>query len=179
VVLPATGEQHVEWAEVVQAREPQPGEHVYTVAAETDSSGLLYVTVPVWRTAGGSLALGGYPAFVGAPAAGSAQTQGHLREVAEPVLSTVVQRVLRNYLAESSSELEADLAGNARVSLPGLALSLVSMQHLDWAPGEGAVLATVQAKDRRGVQYTLAYELDVVRQQGRWEVSAVQVDPDA
>jgi hypothetical protein len=179
LVLPATGEQHVEWAEVVQAREPQPGEHVYTVAAETDTSGLLYVTVPVWRTAGGSLALGGYPAFVGAPAAGSAQTQGHLREVAEPALSTVAQRVLRNYLAESSSELEADLAGNARVSLPGLPLSLVSMQHLDWAPGEGAVLATVQAQDRRGVQYTLAYELDVVREQGRWEVSAVQVDPDA
>jgi hypothetical protein len=179
LVLPATGEQHVEWAEVVQAREPQPGEHVYTVAAETDTSGLLYVTVPVWREPSGSLALGGYPAFVGAPAAGSAQTQGHLREVAEPALSTVVQRVLRNYLAESSSELEADLTGNARVSLPGLPLNLISMQHLDWAPGRGAVLATVQAQDRRGVQYTLAYELDVVRQQGRWEVSAVQVDPDA
>jgi hypothetical protein len=178
LVLPATGEQHVEWAEVVQVREPQPGEHVYTVAAETDSSGLVYVTVPVWSTKVGSLALGGYPAFVGAPAAGSAQTQGHLREVAEPALSTVVQRVLRNYLAESSSELEADLTGDAHVSLPGLPLSLVSMQHLDWAPGEGAVLATVQAQDHRGVQYTLAYELDVVRQQGRWEVSAVQVDPD-
>jgi hypothetical protein len=53
------------------------------------------------------------------------------------------------------------------------------MQHLDWAPGESSVLATVQAQDRRGVQYTLAYELNVVREQGRWEVSAVQVDPDA
>jgi hypothetical protein len=179
LVLPASGEQHVEWAEVVQAREPQLEEHVYTVAAETDTSGLLYVTVPVWRTAGGSLALGGYPAFVGAPAAGPAQTQGHLREVAEPALTTVVQRVLRNYLAESSGELEADLSASAHVSLPGLPLSLISMQHLNWAPGEGAVLATVQAQDRRGVQYTLAYELDVVRQQGRWEVSAVQVDPDA
>lgn len=178
LVLPASGEQRVEWAEVVQAREPQTREHVYTVAAETDTSGLLYLTVPVWRTAGGSLALGGYPAFVGAPAAGSAQTQGHLREVAEPTLATVVRRVLRNYLAESSGELEADLTGSARVSLPRLPLSLVSMQHLDWAPGADAVLATVQAQDRRGVQYTLAYELDVARQQGRWEVSAVQVDPD-
>jgi hypothetical protein len=52
------------------------------------------------------------------------------------------------------------------------------MQRLDWAPGEGSVLATVQARDRRGAQYTLAYELDVLRQQGRWEVSAVQTDPD-
>jgi Conjugative transposon protein TcpC len=179
LVLPPSGEQHVEWAEVVQAREPQPAEHVYTVAAETDDSGLLYLTVPVWRTAGGTLALGGYPAFVGAPAAGPAEAPAHLREVAEPALATVVQRVLHNYLAESSSELEADLTDSARVSLPDQPLSLVSMQHLDWAPGEGAVLATVQAEDRRGVQYTLAYELDVVREQGRWEVSAVQVDPDA
>ena len=179
IELPASGEQHVEWVEVVQAREPQLGEHIYTIAAQTDTSGLLYMTVPVWRTAGASLALGGYPAFVGAPAAGAAQAPGHLREVSEPALATVVQRVLRNYLAESSSELEADLVDGARVALPGLPLSLVSMQRLDWAPGEGAVLATVQARDRRGVQYTLAYELDVVRQQGRWEVAAVQTNPDA
>jgi hypothetical protein len=41
------------------------------------------------------------------------------------------------------------------------------------------VLATVAAQDARGVRYTLAYELDVLREQGRWEVSAVQMDPDA
>lgn len=179
LVLPAGGEQRVQWAEVVQAREPAWGEHVYTVAAQTDTSGLLYVTVPVSRTIVGSLALAGYPAFVGAPASGPAQTASHMREVDNQALATVVQRVLRNYLADSSSELEADLTSGARVSLPALPLSLESMQHLDWAPGESSVLATVQAQDRRGVQYTLAYELNVVREQGRWEVSAVQVDPDA
>jgi hypothetical protein len=177
--LPASGEQRVEWAEVVQAREPALGEHVYTVAAQTDTAGLLYLTVDVTRTADGSLALAGYPAFVGAPAAGPAQTVGRLREVDDPALATVVERVLRNYLAASSSELEADLASGARVSLPGLPLSLRSMQRLDWAPGGSSVLATVQAQDERGVQYTLAYELDVVREQGRWEVSAVQTEPDA
>ena len=41
------------------------------------------------------------------------------------------------------------------------------------------MLAAVQAQDGRGAQYTLAYELDVARAQGRWEVSAVQMDPDA
>ena len=35
------------WAEVVQAREPRPDEHVYTVAAQTDTAGLLYLTVAV------------------------------------------------------------------------------------------------------------------------------------
>lgn len=177
--LPATGEQRVEWVEVVQSREAAPGEQVFTLAAQTDSSGLVYLTVAVSRAPDGSLALAGYPAFVGAPAAGPAQTFGHLREVAEPALATVVQRVLRNYLAASAGELEADLAGGARVSLPTQPLSLESMQRLDWAPEGRAVLATVRAQDGRGVQYTLAYELNVVREQGRWEVSAVQMDPDA
>jgi hypothetical protein len=177
--LPASGEQRVEWVEVVQAREPAPAEHVYTVAAQTDTAGLVYLTVAVTRAADGSLALAGYPAFVGAPAAGPAQIVGHLREVNDPALATVVRRVLRNYLAASSGELEADLASGARVSLPSLPLTVQSMQRLDWASEGSAVLATVQAQDGRGVQYTLAYELDVVREQGRWEVSAVQTDPDA
>jgi hypothetical protein len=176
---PSSGEQQVQWTEVVQEREPVAGEHVYTVAAQTDNAGLLYLTVSVVRTAGGSLALGGYPAFVGGPATGPAQPQEHLREVDEPALATVVGRALRNYLSVSSSELAADLTSNARVSLPAAALNLESVQRLDWAPGAGAVLAVVQAQDSRGARYTLAYELDVAQVQGRWEISAIQTDPDA
>ena len=185
---PASGAQRVESAEVVQAREvesepAQPGrpEHVYTVAAQTDDAGLLYLTVSVVRTAEGSLALGGYPAFVGAPASGPAQTgaQAHLREVGEPALATVVDRAMRNYLAASASELAADLTASAHVSLPASALTLESVQRLDWASGAGAVLAVVAAADAHGAHYTLAYELDVARVQGRWEISAIQMDPDA
>ena len=181
---PPSGEQRVESAEVVQERELEltPGrpEHVYTVAAQTDDAGLLYLTVSVVRTAEGSLALGGYPALVGAPASGPAQTgaQAHLREVGEPALATVVDRALRNYLAASASELAADLTAGAHVSLPAAALSLESVQRLDWAPGPGAVLAVVAAADSRGAHYTLAYELEVARVQGRWEISAIQMDPD-
>jgi len=181
---PSSGEQRVEWAEVVQERELTPAhadEHVYTVAAQTDDAGLQYLTVNVVRTAGGSLALGGYPAFVGAPATGPAQassSQGQLREVDDPALATVVGRALRNYLSASGSELAADLTSNARVSLPAASLSLESVQRLDWAQGAGTVLAVVAAGDTRGARYTLAYELDVARVQGRWEVSAIQMDPD-
>jgi Conjugative transposon protein TcpC len=179
---PSSGEQRVVWAEVVQERElGGPNQHVYTVAAQTDDAGLQYLTVNVVRTAGGSLALGGYPAFVGAPATGPAQassSQGHLREVNEPALATVVGRALRNYLSASGSELAADLTSEARVSLPAAPLSLESVQRLDWARGAGTVLAVVAAGDTRGAQYTLAYELDVARVQGRWEVSAIQMDPD-
>ncbi len=177
--VPPSGEQQVQWTEVVQEREPVAGDHVYTVAAQTDNAGLEYLSVSVVRTAAGSLALGGYPAFVGAPASGPAQAPQHLREVNEPALETVVGRALRNYLSASGSDLAADLTNDAHVSLPAAALSLESVQRLDWAPGTGAVLAVAQAQDARGTRYTLAYELDVTRVQGRWEISAIQVNPNA
>jgi Conjugative transposon protein TcpC len=176
--LPPTGEQHVEWVEVVQQREPLPREHVYTVAAQTDAAGLLYLTVAVVRRADGSLALAGYPAFVGAPATGPAQAPARVREVGDPALATVVERALRNYLAASPDELAADLTRGARVSLPDLTLTLQSVAHLNWSPDGHSVVAVVQADDGRGVQYTLDYELDVRVAEGRWEVSAVQMDPD-
>jgi hypothetical protein len=177
--LPPSGAQQVQWTEVVQEREPVVGDHIYTVAAQTNDAGLQYLSVSVLRTAAGSLALGGYPAFVGAPTTGPAQAPQHLREVNEPALATVVGRALRNYLSASGSELAADLTNDAHVSLPVAALSLESVQRLDWAPGMGAVLAVGQAQDVRGARYTLAYELDVARVQGRWEVSAIQTNPNA
>ena len=175
--VPSSGQQRVQWAEVVQERTPAPGEHVYTVAAQTDTAGLLYLTVTVVRTPDG-LALGGYPAFVGAPASTSTQPSAHPQEVGDRALATVAERALRNYLAAAAGELAADLSSGAHVSLPADPLSLQSVQQLDWSPDQRSVRAIVQAQDGRGVQYTLAYELDVVRQQGRWEVSAVQMNPE-
>lgn len=177
---PQGSEQRVQWAQVVQEREPQPGEHIYTVAAQTDAAGLLYLTVDVSRTASGALVLGGYPAFVGAPAAGPARPlTTRTAEVSEPALRAVTERALRNYLAGSANDLAADLSVGARVSMPGLRLVLGSVQSLRWALGAGAVLAVIEAEDHRGAQYTLAYELDVARAQGRWEISAIQMNPDA
>jgi hypothetical protein len=177
--LPAGGRQDVQWCEVVQERIVGPGVRAYTVAVQTDAAGLLYLSVSVARTRAGSLALAGYPAFVGAPASGGARLDRGLGEVSDPALATVVERTLRNYLAGATSELAADLSGGARVSVPAIGLSLTSVRQLDWSGSEGSVAAVVQAQDARGVQYTLAYELDVVRAQGRWEVSAVQMDPTA
>jgi hypothetical protein len=175
---PESGEQQVQWTQVVQARATAPGEHVYTVAAQTDTGGLLYLTVSVARDAHGSLALGGYPAFVGAPASTAARSSGRLREVEDPALTTVVTRTLRNYLARSESELAADLAAGAQVSLPGAALELQSLDSVDWSPDRRSVLVVVRARDERGAQYTLGYELDVRSTAGRWEVSAIQMNPD-
>jgi hypothetical protein len=177
--LPVSGEQHVQWAEVVQAREAQAGVHVYTVAAQTDTGGLVYLTVPVARGSDRVLRLSGYPALVGAPAARASSGAPHLREVGDAALATVVERALRNYLAGSAGELAADLTSDARVSPPPLELTLESVQSVDWSADGSSVVEVVKAQDRRGVQYTLAYELDVVRQQGRWEVAAIEMDPNA
>jgi hypothetical protein len=179
VQLPAQGTQTVEWAEVAQARERGAGEHVYTVAAQTDASGLLYLTVGVTRLAGGALALSGEPAFVGPPATTVEPPAAQPRAVEDPNLVVVVRRALSNYLSGSRDELAADLTLNARVSLPSTHLAVDEVTRLGWAPGEGTVIAVVEASDVRGAGYTLAYEVDVARAQGRWEISAVQMDPDA
>jgi hypothetical protein len=180
VQLPRKGEEHVQWAQVVQAREPGGGEHVYTIAAQTDTAGLLYLTVGVVRKPGRGVALTGYPAFVGAPASlGIENAVEHLHDVQEPALQTVVKRALRNYLNASASDLAADLTSEAAVSLPGLELELQQVQQLKWLPGHGSVFAVLTASDARGATYTLTYELDVSHIQGRWEISAIQMNPDA
>jgi hypothetical protein len=179
VQIPSSGSESVAWAEVIQAREPERGVHVYTVAAQTDGGGLLYLTVGVTRLASGALSLTGAPAFVGPPASIVAQSPKRLRAVEDPVLGVVVRRALTNYLAGAPGELASDLTTGARVSLPAKPLTLREMGKLGWVPDGGTVLAQVQASDGRGAEYTLAYEVDVVQTQGRWEVSAVQMDPDA
>jgi hypothetical protein len=177
---PPGGEERVQWTEVVQERMAAPAERVYTVAAQTDTVGLEYLTVGVVRARSGALELAGYPAFVGAPASAPGAAGGGLREVSDPALQTVVERALRNYLADSAAELAADLTATARVSLPAQALSLEAVQRLDYSPEGGRALsATVQAQDARGARYTLTYALDLARVAGRWEIAAIEMDPDA
>ena len=156
-----------------------PGPRARTrVAAATTREGVTYLTVPVERTASG-LSLAGYPAFVGAPASAPAVTAASLRSVAQPALELVVRRALANYLSDSTGELAADLVEGARVAPPAIPMRLVSTARQEWAPGGGAVSVVAQARDRLGVRYTLSYEVDVTRVHGRWEVSAIQTDPDA
>lgn len=176
---PENGEQQVQWTQVVQVRALGSSEHVYTVAAQTDTMGLLYLTVSVARSGDGSLALAGYPAFVGPPSSIPATLPEHQQEVEDPALQTVATRALRNYLDGSESDLDADLSKGAHVSLPGLTLALESVQSLDWSGAGRAVLAVVRARDERGTQYTLGYELDVVSNAGRWEISAIQMNPES
>lgn len=176
---PERGEQRVLWTEVVQSRLSSAGERMYTIAAQTDSDGLLYLTVGVAREPDGRLALDGYPALVGAPASTGATPPGNLREVEDAALFTVAKRAISNYLADAESELDADLLAGAHVSPPAAPLTMQSLNSLTWAPGRHSVVAVVRARDERGAQYTLAYELGVVLRAGRWEIAAIQMNPDS
>ena len=176
---PSHRSEHVLWEQVVQERPLLPHGQMYTVAVDTDAQGLLYLTVPVVRDARGALSLAGYPALVGAPSSTEASGPGWGgAEVEDDALSTVVERALRNYLAPAPAELAADLAPGARVSTPHLGLSLESVQSLTWAAGGGSVIAVLTASGSDGSRWTLAYEVEVLRAAGRWEVSAIQMDPD-
>jgi hypothetical protein len=178
LLLPDSGQERVEWAEVVQSRMPATGEHVYTVAVTTIPGGLQYMTVSVRREPSGSLRLVGYPAFVGAPATVPARLTASTPPVTEQALETVVKRALGNYLTDSVNELSADLSAGAQIVPPASPLQPVSIARPTWAPGGGAVEVVVQALDALGVRCTLQYEMDVSRLQGRWEVSAIQTDPE-
>jgi hypothetical protein len=179
VRLPGSGAQSVEWAEVAQARDAGPGEHVYTVAAQTDSVGVLYLAVDVARDATGSLRLAAYPALVGAPSmrpAGSFE-RGGFTDVTNSTLTTVVDRALRNYLAGSWTNLAADVTADARITLPPLSLAIRRVESLQWTPDHSGVVATVVANDPRNVTYTLSYAVDVTRVGARWELGAIEMDP--
>jgi hypothetical protein len=175
---PTRGSQQVLFEQVVGEREDPPGLHAYSIAADTDPGGLVYLSVSVLQQPDGSLALAGYPAFVGPPASAPADpiiTSGP--EVEDPGLRTVVQRALRNYLAPSPDELAADLAPGASITPPPQGLTLEALQSLTWAPGiRAAVVAQVVAVSRDGARFTLAYELETTQTAGRWEIAAIQED---
>jgi len=115
-----------------------------------------------------------------APAATQADRAllAELPEVHEPVLVALVRQALSSYLARSSSGLAADVSHGASVSLPVVRLQLQAVPRLQWGWREGWVLATARALDGRGVQWALACELEVQRVRGRWEIAAIQTNPD-
>jgi hypothetical protein len=172
---PQTGSQHVEWAQIVQAQSDGASGR-YTVAVQTDASGLLYLSVAVTDPPGGAPALSGYPAFVGPPPTAPAPAEPNLSEVQDGSLSTVVARALRNYLAGDGSELAADLTPSTRAAPLAVPLALESIDALEWERAGRSLLALVHARDGSGGRYALAYRISVVASAGRWEISAIEVD---
>jgi Conjugative transposon protein TcpC len=158
------GSRRVLWEDVASEQAALQGGHVITVAVEVSSQAApLYLAVTVRHATGRPLSLVGYPALVGAPAIAASAPEPARHAVTDPDVSQVVERVLRNYLAGSATDLRADLTDDAQVTLPTARLRMRRLAQVDWVagPGSGAVLATASAEDEEGDTYTLTYELGI------------------
>jgi len=164
---PHSGAQHVLWAEVAQVQRPLAGGVIITVAARlSTATEPVYLSVPVDRDDSGAIYLAAYPSFVGPPLTSARPADQDAGEpVREGEVAALVKRALANYLAGDAEDLSADLAGVATVTLPTNRLRLQDVAQLDWVSGHGggAVLATLEATDPRGGEYTLRYEVGVRR----------------
>jgi hypothetical protein len=176
-----SGAQRVLWAEVASDQAALVGGRAITVAAAVSTQPQpVYLAVTVRHPVGQPLALAGYPGIVGAPSidTGSVTPAGEV--VGDGAVVEVAKRVIRNYLTRSPANLQADLTGDAVITLPTVALSVESVDQVTWvgSPGSGAVLATVTAADSRGATYTLAYELGIAYRE-RPYVDFIEVIPTA
>jgi|SRR5579875_261278 len=179
VTLPGAANQTVSAAEAVSEREGPEGIEVFTVVCQTDDQGTVYLAVPVFREPSGAYGIAGYPAFVGGPqVADWREPFEAFPPVEETGVRTVVERALRNYLAGDTVDLAADLAEGAVVTTPPQRLLLEGVQSLRWVPGRSSVVALVDASDRLGARYTLSYQLDLAEVGGRWEIKAIEVEPN-
>lgn len=146
-----------------------------TVGTQT-SHGLVYLSVPVARDSHGFMYVSGYPAIVGPPATDTDGSVSGGEPVSDSALRTVADRAITNYLAGNKTNLLADLAPNALVSMPTQHLKVTDTQPATWITPDRRVEVQVSATDKHGNSWTLAYQLSV-QNRGRWYVQSIQVDP--
>lgn len=127
--------------------------------------------MPVRRERDGRLAITGPPALIGGPLVDAHPGDVVRAAVDDPQLRRVAVRAVRNYLAGDAEDLQADLAPDARVTLPALQLQVTGPADVTRA-GPGGVLVSLQGSDRHGATYPLRYELSVLRRE-RWYVPAI------
>jgi hypothetical protein len=170
VSLPERGSEQALWTAPVGDQPLGPGQRLVTVAAQTTRR-LVYLAVPVSRTAAGLLFVPSYPALVGGPARSAGAQSPEEQPVEDAALRAVVRRALANYLAREPQNLRADLDPRALVSLPPQPLRLTSLDELTRS-GPERVGAQVTVTDTEGASLTLRYELAVVLRD-RWYVRSI------
>lgn len=164
----------VDWTAVLAERRSAARTTV-VVAAELDGE-LVYLAVPVARDGRGFLSVAAYPALVGAPATSDNTESPAGDEIDDADLRAVCERAVRNYLAGARSNLAADLAEGAVVSLPPQQLQVLSVESVSWTVPGRRVAVQLRAEEQDGAVWTLRYELGVVRRE-RWYVRQLHVDP--
>ncbi len=172
--VPSRGSQQVLWTSAIGDQPDAHRDRLITVAAQTTRE-LLYLAVPVHRTARGFLVVPRYPALIGPPVSDPGAPAPEERQVSDDALRTVAQRALTNYLAGQRSNLLADLDPTAIVSLPTAIRHVSSVRSITKAAADRVAVELIAA-DEAGLQWTLRYELTVVRRD-RWYVRAIATDP--
>lgn len=172
---PRDAAQEVQWTATVGDRRDGPRRRTITVQAQTTDD-LVYLTVPVERDRRGFLFIAGYPALVGPPAVNTAASGRIEPEVDDTGLDAVARRSITNYLSGELVDLRADLAPDARVSLPDRKLEVTAIDEVTWAKPGHRVAVQLQARGADRSLWTLRYELSVHRAD-RWYVRSVSVDP--
>lgn len=164
--------QDVLWTAVLAARRTRRA-RIVTVAAQT-TGGVFHLSVPVARDDRGFLFVSAYPALVGAPPTAPDAPVDEAPEVEDPDLRVVAERVVRNYLERQASDLRADLAPEAVVSLPARRLRVEDVEAVRDLGGS-RVAVELRALGG-GVSWRLRYELAVVKRE-RWYVRSIQSNP--
>jgi hypothetical protein len=166
--------QRVVSAQAVQSQATVSGRaRIVTVAAHVDvRDEALFVAVTVDRSASGELRLVDYPALVGGPLATADARLPDREDVETPAIVTLARRAIANYLRGDLSNLRADLASDATVTLPAQALRVGEVSAVQWAsPRRDAVQVRVVAADETGATWTYSYELGVRREAGDWRIA--------
>lgn len=164
------------WTAAVADQAGSRGDRVVTVLAD-DGRNRWYLAVTVATDRAGRRYVPVAPALVGAPAVPPRPVSPAELEVDDPSLRQVVSRMVRHYLAGDASDLAADLAPRAAVTLPPAASRAVEVGLVTWVSRPTRVAVAVTIAGLGGTQLALRYELQVVRVGGRWLVRSVQVNP--
>jgi len=162
------------WSTAIQDQPDARRDRVITVAVQTTRQ-LLYLAVPVHRTARGFLVVRQYRSLVGPPVSDPAVAPAEDPDVTDGGLRAVAQRAIANYLGGERTNLLADLDAGAVVSLPTATLEVRSVHSITQAARD-RVAVEVSAADATGTQWTLRYELAVVHRD-RWYVRTIQTAP--
>ena len=168
--------RRVLWTAIAAASRVGDGRTVVTVEAD-DGRATTYLAVPVARAADGRVFVASPPAIVGPPSVAHDRGSVAELEVADPSLRAVISRAVRHYLAGSRTDLSADLAPRARVSLPPTPVRVGAIDAVTWLAPKHRVAIDLVGRMPDGTELTLRYELEVVRAAGRWLVRSIEVNP--
>ncbi len=137
-----------------------------------DSRGYLNVTVT--RDGDGRLAVPEYPSFIAKPSLDRDIEISKKDDVVDPAVVGVIRRFMRNYLAGSRTDLQADVLPGYEISPLGH-MTLRELGEVKLLRNNGQKkLVSVQtyAVTESGVEHLMVYRVLIVKKQ-RWYVNAV------